>query len=53
MLSILRLDRYLIKELLSPFLFGLIAFSFISAGGSLLPAIVQDVNKYHINFGKK
>ncbi len=51
MLSILRLDRYLIKELLSPFLFGLIAFSFISAGGSLLPAIVQDVNKYHINFG--
>lgn len=51
MFKILKIDRYLIKELLAPFLFGLIAFSFISAGGSLLPAIVQDVNKYHMTFG--
>ena len=43
------LDRYLLKELMGPFLFGIIAFSAILAGSTVLFYLVGDAVKYGIS----
>jgi lipopolysaccharide export system permease protein len=42
------LDRYIIKELLGPFIFGIAAFSCILAGSSVLFYLIGDAIKYGI-----
>ena len=42
------LDKYIIKELLFPFISGILAFSFILAGSTVLPNLVSDAVKFHI-----
>ncbi|MBT5856189.1 YjgP/YjgQ family permease [bacterium] len=44
-------DRYIIRELLSPFLFGLSAFTTIIAGSSVLFPLVKRAMTYGISFG--
>jgi len=41
-------DRYLLKELIGPFLFGIAAFTSILAGSTVLFALVGDVIRYQI-----
>lgn len=40
------IDRYLIKELIGPFVFGLAAFSFILAGSTVLFPLIGEASKY-------
>ncbi len=42
------LDRYIVKELLGPFVFGIAAFSCILAGSSVLFYLIGDAIKYGI-----
>lgn len=42
------LDRYIVKELLWPFLFGITAFSAILAGSTILIPLMNDAGKYGI-----
>lgn len=42
------IDRYIISELLLPLLSGILAFSFILAGSTILPGLVSDAIKYQI-----
>jgi lipopolysaccharide export system permease protein len=42
------LDRYLIKELLIPFIFGLASFTFILAGSTVLFPMIGEAAKYGI-----
>ncbi len=42
------LDRYILKELIGPFFFGIVAFSAILVGSTLMFRLVGDVAKYHI-----
>ena len=42
------LDRYIISELLLPLISGILAFSFILAGSSVLPQLVSESVKYNI-----
>ena len=44
------LDRYLIKELLLPFLAGILAFTFILSGSTVLFNLIGDAVKYNIPF---
>ncbi|MBG91042.1 MAG: hypothetical protein CL521_04420 [Actinobacteria bacterium] len=41
-------DRYIIKELISPFFFGIIAFSFIISGSTILFQLIGEAVKYNI-----
>ncbi len=41
-------DRYLIKELIGPFFFGIAAFTSILAGSTVLFALIGDVIRYQI-----
>lgn len=43
-----RVDRYLIKELVGPFFFGISAFTAILSGSTVLFALVGDVIRYQI-----
>ncbi|MDA1353103.1 MAG: LptF/LptG family permease [bacterium] len=45
------LDRYIIRELLLPFVFGVIAFTSIIAGSSVLFPIIKTIVKYNIGVG--
>ena len=49
---ITRLDRYLLRELIGPFLFGIAAFSCILAGSTVLFYLVKDAIRYGIPFGQ-
>lgn len=40
------LDRYIIGELISPFIFGMAAFSFILAGSTVLFPLIGEASKY-------
>ena len=42
------LDRYVIKELLTPFVFGIFAFTFILTGSTILPTLIGETIKYGI-----
>ena len=42
------LDKYIFKELLLPLISGILAFSFILAGSSILPQLVSESIKYNI-----
>ena len=42
------LDRYLIKELLVPFIFGIASFTFILAGSTVLFPMIGESAKYGI-----
>jgi lipopolysaccharide export system permease protein len=41
-------DRYIIQELLSPFIFGIISFSSILAGSTILIPLMQEAAKFDI-----
>ncbi|NBV83570.1 YjgP/YjgQ family permease [bacterium] len=43
-----RVDRYLVKELIGPFFFGIAAFTSILAGSTVLFALIGDVIRYQI-----
>ncbi|MFC1517609.1 LptF/LptG family permease [Candidatus Margulisiibacteriota bacterium] len=51
MLRVKILDRYLAAELFLPFLFGVLAFSAITAGGAIIPGLVGDATALHLPFG--
>jgi len=42
------LDRYITKEIITPFLFGLMAFSFILLGSTVLFPLIGEAIKYNI-----
>ena len=44
------LDRYIVKELTFPFIFGVIAFTFILSGSTILFALIGEAVKYNIPF---
>lgn len=46
------LHLYVFKEVLAPFLFGLIAFTTITAGGALIPGVVNEARMYNLAFDK-
>jgi lipopolysaccharide export system permease protein len=46
------LDKYISRELLYPFLFGVLAFSAIIAGTTLIPFLVGDAIRYGLSFSK-
>jgi lipopolysaccharide export system permease protein len=46
------LYSYIAKEITIPFLFGVLAFSTITAGGALIPGLINDANQYNLAFGK-
>jgi len=46
------LDRYILRELLGPFFFGIAAFTCILAGSSVLFYLVGDALRYGIPFGQ-
>ena len=46
MFSLKLIDRYIIKELIGPFVFGIVAFSFILAGSTVLFPLIGDAAKY-------
>ncbi|HCT86405.1 MAG: hypothetical protein DKM50_05345 [Candidatus Margulisiibacteriota bacterium] len=41
-------DKYIIKELIYPFFFGVIAFTSISAGVGVLPNLIAESTKYNL-----
>lgn len=43
---------YIAKEITIPFLFGVLAFSTITAGGALIPGLINDANQYNLSIGK-
>lgn len=43
------LDRYILKELISPFLFGIAAFTFILAGSTVLFPLIGEASRYQIS----
>ncbi len=45
------LDRYLIKELIGPFLFGIAAFTFILSGSTVLFALIGEAIRNNIPMG--
>jgi lipopolysaccharide export system permease protein len=45
------LDRYIFKELLLPFIAGIVAFTFILSGSTVLFNLVSEVVKYNIPLG--
>ncbi|MBU0580288.1 MAG: LptF/LptG family permease, partial [Candidatus Margulisbacteria bacterium] len=45
------LDRYLAAELFLPFLFGVLAFSAITAGGAIIPGLVGDATALNLPLG--
>ncbi|MFA5929088.1 MAG: LptF/LptG family permease [Candidatus Margulisiibacteriota bacterium] len=46
------IDRYIYKELLYPFLFGVTAFTMILAGGGILPSLVGEASRFGIPFNE-
>lgn len=46
------LYRYMFLEILYPFLFAVIAFSTITAGGAILPGLIGDAQQYNLGFDK-
>jgi lipopolysaccharide export system permease protein len=44
------LDRYIAKELFFPFIFGILAFTFILSGSTILFALIGEAIKYNIPF---
>ncbi|MDC0977734.1 LptF/LptG family permease [bacterium] len=52
MASIKLLNKYIAKEVAVPFLFGVVAFSTITAGGALIPGLVSDASTYNLNITK-
>lgn len=46
------LHRYMFLEILYPFLFAVIAFSTITAGGAILPGLIGDAQQYNLAFNK-
>ena len=46
MFSLKLIDRYIIKELIGPFVFGIVAFSFILVGSTVLFPLIGDAAKY-------
>ncbi len=51
MFKIKILDRYLAAEIFTPFIFGVLAFSAITAGGAIIPGLVADASSLHLPFG--
>jgi len=45
-------DRYIYRELLYPFFFGVAAFTLILAGGGVLPGLVGEASRFGIPFDK-
>jgi len=45
------LDRYIIRELLVPFVAGILAFTFILSGSTILFQLISEAIKYGIPFG--
>jgi len=43
---------YIFKEVLFPFLFGLVAFTTIIAGGAIIPGVVNEARMYNLAFDK-
>jgi len=43
-------DKYILKELIYPFLFGVAAFTLILIGGGILPGLVGKAVKYGVSF---
>ena len=46
------IDKYLLKELIGPFVFGVATFSFILAGGTVIFPLISEALKYQIPFLK-
>ncbi|GBR76519.1 lipopolysaccharide ABC transporter permease protein [Candidatus Termititenax persephonae] len=46
------LHRYMFREILFPFFFGVVAFSVIIAGGSIIPNLVNEAQRYNLAFSK-
>ncbi|MFH1429658.1 MAG: LptF/LptG family permease [Candidatus Margulisiibacteriota bacterium] len=46
------IDRYIYKELLYPFIFGVAAFTLILAGGGVLPGLVGEASRFGIPFAQ-
>ena len=44
------LDKYIYKELLTPFVFGVAAFTLILAGGGILPGLIGEASRFGIPF---
>ena len=44
------IDKYIYKELLAPFFFGVAAFTLILTGGGILPSLVGEASKFGIPF---
>jgi lipopolysaccharide export system permease protein len=46
------LHQYMAKEILYPFLFGVVAFSTITAGGAIIPGLINDARAYNLGFNQ-
>jgi len=46
------LHKYIFKEVFAPFLFGVLAFTTITAGGAIIPGLVSDATTYGLSFSK-
>jgi lipopolysaccharide export system permease protein len=44
------LHLYMFREILTPFLFGLVAFTTIIAGGAIIPGVVNEARMYNLAF---
>lgn len=40
------------REIIGPFLFGVIAFTTIFAGGNIIPGLLKEASKYNLDFNK-
>lgn len=52
MLNIKLIHRYMTMEILMPFLFGVVAFSTITAGGAIIPGLINETQQYGLAFSQ-